>query len=244
MTLMESEKVDILVFAAHPDDAELACAGTILAHIAMGKKVGIVDLTRGELGTRGTPEIRSQESAQSSKILKLSFRENLGFADGFFVNDAHHQRAVAAMIRRFQPEIVLANAVRDRHPDHGRASKLVSEACFIAGLAKVELTFNDSSLPPWRPKNIYHYIQSSLITPDIVVDVTDYWEEKMQAIRAFGSQFFDPNSKEPQTFISSPQFLQLIEARAIEFGQPLGFKYGEGFVVEKTPGVKSLFDLH
>lgn len=238
------DKIDILVFAAHPDDAELACSGTILSHIAQGYTVGIVDLTRGELGTRGNADLRAREAAKASEIMGLSFRVNLGFDDGFFVDDKAHRLAVAAQIRKFRPDIVLANAMTDRHPDHGRASALVSNACFVAGLSKVEIHLDGQLLAPWRPRNIYHYIQSNYISPDLVVDISEFWEKKMEAIRAFASQFYDPNSKEPQTFISTPEFMKLIEARAVEMGQPLGFKYAEGFTVEKKPGVKNLFDLY
>lgn len=238
-------KLDILVFAAHPDDAELSCGGTIHSHILQGKKVGIVDLTAGELGTRGTPEIRAQEAAASAKILKLSARENLNFRDGFFTNDEEHQRIVAKAIRKYQPEIILANAVSDRHPDHGRAAKLVSEANFLAGLKKVKTKSNDEEQEPWRAKVIYHYIQSILITPDFIVDVSDAWQVKLNAIKAFKSQFHDPDtaSDEPATFISTPEFMEFIAARAKEFGHSIGAAYGEGFTVERNIGTKNLFDL-
>lgn len=231
-------KLDILVLAAHPDDAELGCGGTILKHVAMGKKVGVIDFTRGELGTRGTIETRFQEAADSGKILGLSARENLGLPDGFFKNEREHQLEVVKAIRKYQPEIVLANARHDRHPDHGRGSDLAFEACFLSGLTKIE-----TGQAAWRPKQVYHYIQSQFITPDFVVDVSDFWQKKMDAIRAFKTQFFDPNSKEPDTFISSPAFMQLLEARGIEYGHAIGAKYGEGFTVRKFIGVDSLFDL-
>lgn len=231
-------KLDILVLAAHPDDAELGCGGTIIKHVAMGKKVGVVDLTRGELGTRGTPQTREQEAADSAKILGLSARENLSLSDGFFKNDKEHQIQVVQAIRKYQPEIILANARFDRHPDHGRGSDLAFEAAFLSGLTKIE-----TGQPAWRPKVLYHYIQSQFITPDFVVDVSDVWEKKMDSIRAFKTQFFDPNSKEPDTYISSPAFMKLLEARGIEYGHAIGAKYGEGFTVRKFIGVNSLFDL-
>jgi N-acetylglucosamine malate deacetylase 1 len=237
-------KLDILVLAAHPDDAELGCAGTIASHIASGRKVGIVDLTQGELGTRGTVESRYEEAAEAARILGVSVRENLKLRDGFFSNDEEHQLKVIRVIRKFQPEIVLANAVYDRHSDHGKAAELISDACFLSGLAKVRTT-DDSGKDqsPWRPKTVYHFIQSILLTPDFVVDVSDYWDVKIKAIKAFKTQFFDPQSNEPETYISKPGFLKMIEARATEFGHAIGAQYGEGFTVKRWPGVKSLFDL-
>lgn len=237
-------KLDILVLAAHPDDAELGCGGTIARHIAAGKKVGIVDLTRGELGTRGTPQLREQEAADAARILKVSVRKNLGLRDGFFVNNEQDQLKVVQAIRTYQPEIVLANAVSDRHPDHGRGAALTYDACFLAGLAKVETTDTEGKpQAAWRPKNFYHYIQSDYIQPDFVVDISDTIEAKMDAIRAFKSQFYDPSSEEPETFISNPDFLRMVEARALELGYSIGVKYGEGFTVRRHPGVKNLFDL-
>lgn len=231
-------KLDILVLAAHPDDAELGCGGTILKHVSMGHKVGVVDLTRGELGTRGTTETRAEEAADSANILGLSVRENIGLPDGFFKNEKEHQLEVVKAIRKFQPDIVLANARYDRHPDHGRGSEIAFEACFLSGLAKVS-----TGQTPWRPKVLYHYIQSQFITPDFVVDVSDFWEKKMDAIRAFKTQFYDPNSKEPDTYISSPAFMKLLEARGIELGHAIGAKYGEGYTTRRFIGVDSLFDL-
>ncbi|MDG1278693.1 MAG: bacillithiol biosynthesis deacetylase BshB1 [Algoriphagus sp.] len=236
-------KLDILVFAAHPDDAELGCSGTIASHISKGKKVGIVDLTQGEMGTRGTPEIRLQESAEASKILNLSARENLGFKDIYFQDDESHQLKMIEMIRKYQPEIVLANAVSDRHPDHGKGSSLASHACFMSGLRKIETQHNGEDQAPWRPKSVYHYIQNNYIEPDFVVDITPFWETKIESILAFKSQFYDPNSQEPKSFISDPDFLPFIEARAREYGHKILVKYGEGFTVERMPGVNDLFDL-
>jgi bacillithiol biosynthesis deacetylase BshB1 len=237
-------KLDILALAAHPDDAELCCGGTLARHVALGKKAGIVDLTRGELGTRGTPAIRQQEAEEATKILGLSARENLGLPDGFFANDKEHQLAVIRAIRKYQPEIVLANAIYDRHSDHGRASSLGYDACFLSGLAKIE-THDDHGNPqsPWRPKAVYHYIQSQLIKPDLVVDITDFWDQKMASYLAYKSQMYNPESKEPVTYISTPEFLKLIESRAIEFGHAVGVTYGEGFTVRRYPGVTNLFDL-
>jgi len=236
-------KLDILVLAAHPDDAELCCGGTIARHVSMGHKAGIVDFTLGELGTRGTPEIRAKEAAAASEILGLSARENLGFADGFFKNDEEHQRAVIRIIRKYRPEIVLANAIYDRHSDHGRAAQLAADACFLAGLAKIETTLDGLLQEPWRPKAVYHYIQSQLIKPDLIVDVTGFWDKKVASYMAYKSQVFDPESNEPQTYISSPHFLRLIEARGVEFGNAIGTTYGEGYTVRRIPGVSNLLHL-
>jgi bacillithiol biosynthesis deacetylase BshB1 len=236
-------KLDILVLAAHPDDAELGCGGTIVKHVSQGHKVGIVDFTMGELGTRGTPEIRQQEAAASAKILGIAVRENLKLPDGFFQSEKKYQLEVVRAIRKFQPEIILANAVYDRHPDHGRGAELAFEASFLSGLAKVETEDNGKPQKPWRPKVIYHFIQSQLIKPDFVVDVTEHWDKKMEAVMAYKTQFFDPSSQEPETFISKPGFLKLLHARATEFGQGIGVEYGEGFTVRRVMGVESLFDL-
>ena len=237
-------KLDILVLAAHPDDAEISCAGTIARHIAMGHKVGIVDFTKGELGTRGTVEIRAAEAAEAAKILGVSVRENLGLRDGFFENDATHQLAVIRAIRKYQPSIVLANAVYDRHIDHGRGASLAYDACFLSGLVRIDTKDeNGKSQPPWRPGVVYHYIQSLYIEPDFIVDVSDYWDIKIEALKAFKSQFYDPQSAEIQTYISSPGFVKMIEARASDWGYAIGVKYGEGFTTRRYPGVNSLFDL-
>jgi len=236
-------KLDVLVFAAHPDDAELGCSGTIAAQIAQGNKVGIVDFTQGEMGTRGTPEIRLQEAENAAKILGLTIRENLGFQDVFFRDDEEHQLKLIQAIRKYQPEIVLANAVNDRHPDHGKGSSLASKACFMSGLAKIE-TFQDGIVQsPWRPKFVYHYIQNNYIEPDFIVDISEFWELKIKSIAAFGSQFYNPSSQEPASFISSPEFLPFIEARARELGHRINVKYAEGFTVERYIGVSNLFDL-
>jgi bacillithiol biosynthesis deacetylase BshB1 len=236
-------KLDILVLAAHPDDAELCCGGTIARQVSLGSKVGIVDFTRGELGTRGTPELRLQEAASAAEILKLSTRENLGLADGFFRNDEAHQREVIRAIRKYQPEVVLANAIHDRHSDHGRAAELAADACFLSGLAKIETTVDGKPQQPWRPKAVYHYIQSQFIEPDFIVDISDFWEVKVASYMAYKSQMYDPQSTEPETYISKPGFLKLIEARAVEFGHAIGVKYGEGYTLRRYPGVRNLFDL-
>jgi N-acetylglucosamine malate deacetylase 1 len=236
-------KLDILVIASHPDDAELGCAGTIAAHVARGLKVGIVDLTRGELGTRGTPETRIQEAEEAGKILGLSARENMGFEDIYFKDDTRHQHELIKIIRKYQPEIVLANAVTDRHPDHGKGASLVTQACFMSGLRKIETTLEEMPQDPWRPKFVYHYIQNNYIQPDFIVDVSAYWDIKVASIMAFKSQFYNPGSQEPASFISSPDFLPFIESRAREFGHRILAKYGEGFTVERFIGVSNLFDL-
>jgi bacillithiol biosynthesis deacetylase BshB1 len=219
--------------AAHPDDAELAVAGTIVDAIANGKKVGIVDFTRGELGTRGTPEIRLAESAAASQVLGIHARENLELADGFFQNDRESQLKLIEVIRKYQPDVVLANALEDRHPDHGKGAALAIDACFLSGLRKIE-----TGLPAWRPKHVYHYIQDRYLEPDFVIDISAHWEKKEAAIRAFKSQFFDPNSTEPASYISSPDFLDFIKARAQEMGHKIGVKYGEGFQSQSPIQVK------
>lgn len=236
-------KLDILVIAAHPDDAELGCSGTIAAHVAKGLKVGIIDLTKGEMGTRGTPETRVQEADEASKILGLTARENLGFADIYFKDDEEHQHQLIQKIRKYQPDIVLANAVTDRHPDHGKGSSLASKACFMSGLRKIETSLDGISQEPWRPKFVYHYIQNNYIQPDFIFDISEFWDKKVASIMAFKSQFYDPSSQEPASFISSPEFLPFIESRAREFGHRIMAKYGEGFTVERYIGVNDLFDL-
>lgn len=236
-------KLDILVLAAHPDDAELGCSGTIAAQIAKGHQVGIVDLTLGEMGTRGTPELRLVEAANAAQILGLAVRENLGFKDVFFKDDEEHQLKLIEVIRKYQPEIILANAITDRHPDHGKGAALAKNACFMSGLTKIETWQEGIKQAAWRPKFVYHYIQNNYIEPDFIVDISEHWETKVRSIAAFGSQFFNPQSKEPASFISSPEFLPFIESRAREFGHRIQVKYGEGFTVERYLGVTDLFDL-
>lgn len=236
-------KIDILAIGVHPDDVELSCAGTILKHIALKKKVGILDLTLGELGTRGSAVIRTKEAKKAAKILGVSFREQLNMADGFFANDEKHQMQIIEIIRKYQPEIILCNAISDRHPDHGRAAKLVADACFYSGLVKVETKHNKKPQQAWRPKAVYHYIQDNFIHPDFVIDITKHMDKKMEAIHAFESQFYNPNSKEPATAISSPEFMEAVKAKSSIFGRSIGVRYAEGFTVSRTIGVNSLFNL-
>ncbi|APQ18846.1 bacillithiol biosynthesis deacetylase BshB1 [Maribacter hydrothermalis] len=236
-------KLDILVFGAHPDDAELGAGGTIAKEISLGKKVGIVDLTRGELGTRGSAEIRDQESAEAAKILGVSVRENLRFRDGFFTNDETHQLEIIKMIRKYQPNIVLCNAIDDRHIDHAKGSKLVSDACFLSGLRRIGTKIGEESQLEWRPKLVYHFIQWKNITPDFVVDISDYIEPKTDAILAYSSQFHDPNSNEPETPISSKTFIESVHYRAKDLGRLVGVDYAEGFTVERMVAVDSLDHL-
>lgn len=238
-------KLDILAIGAHPDDVELGCGATIAKEVANGRKVGIIDLTRGELGTRGTAETRDEESFNSAKILGVHSRTNMRFADGFFVNDKEHQIELIKMIRYYKPEIVLCNAIDDRHIDHGKGSQLVSDVCFLSGLRKIETVHKDetSIQEPWRPKTVYHYIQWKDLEPDIVVDVSGYLDKKMEAVLAYKTQFYDPKSDEPETPISSKNFTDSIIYRARNLGRLIGVEYGEGFTVERYPAVNSLFDL-
>jgi bacillithiol biosynthesis deacetylase BshB1 len=236
-------KLDILAFGAHPDDVELGCAGTILKEIAMGKIVGIIDLTRGELGTRGTAELRDQEAAAAAQILGVSVRENLRFRDGFFVNDEMHQLEVIKMIRKYQPEIVLCNAVEDRHVDHAKGSQLVSDACFLSGLMKIETQLNGQSQQAWRPKVVYHYIQWKDSKPDFVVDITGFTDKKVDSILAYRSQFYDPNSNEPESPITSKNFLESLHYRTRDLGRLVGVEHAEGFTVERYLAVNRLGDL-
>jgi bacillithiol biosynthesis deacetylase BshB1 len=237
-------QLDILVLAAHPDDAELGCGGTIARHTQRGDKVGIIDLTRGELGTRGTPQTRLQEAAQSAEVLGVSVRENLDLRDGFFQNDPESQLTVIRAIRKYQPRIILANAVYDRHIDHPKGASLAYDASFLSGLIKIETVDEQGrKQSPWRPEMFYHYVQSQFISPDFVVDISSQWEIKMEAIKAFGSQFYNPQSNEPETYISKPGFLKMLEARAVEYGHAIGVTYGEGFTSRRFLGVDHLFNL-
>ncbi|MEM9650176.1 MAG: bacillithiol biosynthesis deacetylase BshB1 [Bacteroidota bacterium] len=235
-------KLDILVFGAHPDDAELGAGGTIAKEVSRGKKVGIIDLTRGELGTRGTAEIRDKEAAHAGRILGVAVRENMQFADGFFVNDKEHQMEIIKMIRKYRPEVVLCNAVDDRHIDHGKGSKLVSDACFLSGLVKIDTKMEgeDEWQDAWRPRAVYHFIQWKNLEPDFVVDVTGFIEKKNEAILAYGSQFFDPKSDEPETPISSKNFIDSVTYRARDMGRLVGVEYAEGFNVERYVAVDNL----
>ncbi|CAM1366934.1 bacillithiol biosynthesis deacetylase BshB1 [Tenacibaculum xiamenense] len=236
-------KLDILAFGAHPDDVELGCSGTIAKEIALGKKVGIVDLTRGELGTRGSAELRDQEATQAAEILGVSVRENLRFADGFFVNDKQHQLEVIKMIRKYKPEIVLCNAIDDRHIDHPKGSSLVSDACFLSGLLKIETELDGVKQEKWRPKQVYHYIQWKNIEPDFVVDVSGYMDKKIDSVKAYASQFYDPNSKEPETPITSKNFIDSIKYRANDLGRLIGVEFAEGFTSERYVAVENLSKL-
>lgn len=236
-------KLDILVFGAHPDDVELSCGATIAKEISLGKKVGIVDLTRGELGTRGSAELRDKEAAEAAKILGVHVRENLRFRDGFFVNDEHHQLEVIKMIRKYQPEIVICNAVDDRHIDHGKGSKLVSDACFLSGLIKIMTELDGKSQEAWRPKVVYHYIQWKNIEPDFVVDVTGFMDVKVQSLMAYSSQFYDPNNDDPITPIATKNFKDSIIYRAADLGRLINSEYAEGFTTERYLAVSSLGDL-
>ncbi len=236
-------KLDILAIGVHPDDIELACSGTLLKHIAEGKKVGLLDLTRGELGTRGSAELRDEEAAESARLMGAVARENLAMADGFFEHKEGNLKAIIHVIRKYQPEIVLINAVSDRHPDHGRAAKLCADACFLSGLIKVETKEMGVLQDKWRPKAVYHYIQDYYHKPDFVIDISPFIDKKVELIMAFKSQFYNPDSKEPETPISSKAFMDFLHARAQEFGRPAGFQYAEGFMTTRITGVNSLFDL-
>lgn len=237
------QKVDILAIGVHPDDVELSCSGTILKHISLGKTCAILDLTKGELGTRGSAELRTIEANNSAKLMGLTFREQLDLRDGFFENNEYGVREISKIIRACQPEIILANAIEDRHPDHGRAAKLIADVCFYSGLSKIETELNGVKQSAWRPKAVYHYIQDQYIHPDFVVDVTDFADKKRESIMCFSSQFFDPKSTEPQTPISSPEFIESLFAKMSIWGRAMGVKYAEGFTVARYPGVNNLFDL-
>lgn len=236
-------KLDILAFSSHPDDIELSCSGTLMKHIKEGRKVGIIDLTQGELGSRGSCEIRYAEAKKATEIMGLSIRDNLKMKDGFFEHSKENLLKVIEQIRRFRPEIVLANAIEDRHPDHGRGGRLVSEASFLAGLRKIETWYNGEKQEVYRPKFVYHYIQERYIKPDFVIDITEFYDRKLEAIKAYKSQFYDPNSNEPKTPISGEDFLLSLNGRMSEFGRYMGVIYAEGFTVERTVGVASMFDL-
>ena len=236
-------KLDILAFGAHPDDIELGCGATIAKEVSLGKKVGIVDLTRGELGTRGSAELRIIEANNAAKILGVSVRENIGFADGFFTNDKKHQLEIIKMIRKYQPDIVLCNAIDDRHIDHGKGSKLVSDACFLSGLVKIETELEGKQQEKWRPKHVYHYIQWKNIAPDFVIDVTGFIHKKQAAVLAYSSQFYDPNSKEPESPITSKTFIESINYRSRDLGRLIGVEYAEGFTSERYVAAENLSKL-
>ncbi|SDR96178.1 bacillithiol biosynthesis deacetylase BshB1 [Gramella sp. MAR_2010_147] len=235
--------LDILAVGAHPDDVELSCSGTIAKEVDRGKKVGILDLTRGELGTRGSAEIRDEEAKAAAEILGVKMRHNLEFSDAFFENNTAHKLEIIKIIRKYKPEIVLCNAVEDRHIDHGKGAKLVSEACFLSGLPKIETIMNGNKQAAWRPKHVYHYIQWKNLQPDFVVDISGYLDKKLESVLAYRSQFFDENSKEPQTPISSSNFLDSITYRAQDMGRLINTEHAEGFNVERNVAVDSIFDL-
>jgi bacillithiol biosynthesis deacetylase BshB1 len=237
------KKLDILAVGVHPDDIELGCSGTLLKHIALGKTCGVLDLTKGELGSRGSVELREAEAENASKVLGLTFRKGLDLEDGYFENNRESQKKIIEILRACKPEIVLANAITDRHPDHGRAAKLVADACFYSGLTKIETSYNGSKQESWRPKAVYHYIQDHTLKPDFVVDVSQFADKKREAIMCFTSQFYNPNSKEPQTPISSPEFLESVFSKMSIFGRSIGVRYAEGFTINRYIGVNNLFDL-
>lgn len=236
-------KLDILAFGAHPDDVELGCGGTLAKEMSNGKKVGIIDLTAGELGTRGSAELRTLEANEASKILGLKTRENLNFKDGFFKNDENHQIKVIQVIRKYQPEIILCNALDDRHIDHPKASKLVSDSSFLSGLVKIDTSLNGEKQQPWRPKSVYHYIQWKNLSPDFVVDVSGFIEKKISAINAYKSQFYNPESNEPETLISKKNFIDNVINKSADLGRLIGVDYAEGFNTQRLLGVSSLNDL-
>ena len=231
-------KLDILVFGAHPDDVELGCAGTLIKEVQRGRKIGVIDLTRGELGTRGNIESRDEETKIATGIIGISVRENMNFKDGFFKDDEEHKLALIKKIRQYQPEIVITNALADRHPDHPRGSQITIEACFLSGLKKIE---TDQNI--WRPKAIYHYIQFNSIIPDIIVDISMQMDLKLQAVKAYKTQFYNSDSKEPKTIISSQDFLESVKYRAKDLGRQCGCKYAEGFIAHQLTKVPSLLDL-
>jgi N-acetylglucosamine malate deacetylase 1 len=237
-------KLDILAFGVHPDDIELSCSGTLLVEKIKGKKIGVIDLTRGELGTRGSAEIRDKEAAAAAKILQLDIRENLRLADGFFKNDEEHQRKVIAAIRKYQPEIILCNAPEDRHPDHGRSAQLVEDAAFLSGLRKIE-TFNEkgAAQEPWKPKYVFNYIQDRYLKPDFVIDISAVIDNKVESIKAYGTQFYNPELNEPETYISTPDFLDSVLYRSKMLGKMIGVQHAEGFISKKTIGLSSFTSL-
>jgi bacillithiol biosynthesis deacetylase BshB1 len=236
-------KLQILAIGVHPDDVELGCAGTLLAAIAEGKKVGILDLTKGELGTRGTVETRKVEAKEAAAILGIEIRENLGMADGFFQNDEAHQRLLIRAIRKYQPDIILANAPEDRHPDHGRSAKLISDAAFLSGLRKIETQLDGVTQEAWRPAYVFNYIQDRFIQPSFVIDISEHMDKKIASVMAYTTQFYNPDLQEPQTYISSPQFIDSVKARAMMLGKRIGVEYAEGYISEKMIGIKSLDNI-
>lgn len=238
---MNPDKLHILAIAAHPDDVEMSCAGTLIRHSRKGQRTGILDLTNGELGTRGTPEIRLQEAAAAATVMGVAVRENAGFRDGFFKNDEEHQKKLIAFIRRWQPQMVLANAPEDRHPDHGRGAQLIADACFLSGLRMIETTGPDGLLQePWRPKRVFHVLQDRTLTPDFIVDISDAFEQKMNAIHCYSSQFHTPGSSEPATYIATQDFLEQLRFRDALMGKRIGTAFAEGFISVNIPGIADL----
>jgi bacillithiol biosynthesis deacetylase BshB1 len=239
-------KLDILAIGVHPDDVELGCSGTIIREIRIGKKVAVLDLTQGELGSRGTIETRYEEAAKAAMAMGVHVRENLKMRDGFFRNDEEHQVKLIAAIRKYQPEIVLTNSLDDRHPDHGRAAKLTADSCYLSGLRKIETKDEQENLQePWRPKYVFHYIQDRYHEPDFIIDITDVFEQRMEAIKAYTTQFYNPDNEDdgPQTYISTPEFIESVVARARVIGKKIGVKYAEGFNTQKRIGLKSFDSL-
>ncbi|MBA2328155.1 MAG: bacillithiol biosynthesis deacetylase BshB1 [Flavisolibacter sp.] len=230
-------KLDILAIGSHPDDVELGCSGTLIKEIRKGKKAGIIDLTEGELGTRGTVETRHNEAADAAKIMGLSVRINMKMRDGFFVNDEQHQLQLIRILRRYQPDIVIGNIMDDRHPDHGRAGKLIFDSCFLSGLKQIKTVDEGKEQEKWRPKQLFHYIQDRFYEPHFVIDITEVFDQRLKAIQAYKTQFHHPGSNEPETYISSPDFMEALTARARLLGKRIGVKYAEGFLSEKSIGI-------
>jgi bacillithiol biosynthesis deacetylase BshB1 len=234
-------KLDVLAIGSHPDDVELGCSGTLIKEIKRGKKVGIIDLTQGELGTRGTVETRYQEAADAARIMGVAARENLKMRDGFFKNDEEHQMQLIKILRKYRPEVVIGNILEDRHPDHGKGGWLIYDACFFSGLRQVKTIGEDGAeQEKWRPKMLLHYIQDRFYEPDFIIDISDEWEQRMEAIKAYKTQFYDPASKEPQSYLSNPEFIEALAARARLLGKRIGVKYAEGFISKKSIGINNL----
>jgi N-acetylglucosamine malate deacetylase 1 len=237
---LNTNKLHILAIATHPDDLELGCAGTLIKHVQAGQTVGIIDLTEGELGTRGNVALRYEEARKAADVMGIKVRENAQMADGFFKNDKEHQLKLITYIRHYQPDIVIANALTDRHPDHGKGGRLIADACFLSGLAKIETERNGAAQQPWRPKRVFHMIQDRLMEPSFLVDISDTFDKKMESVRCYGSQFHNPGSDEPATYIATGQFLRDLESRDALMGKRIGTKYAEGYVSENIPGISSL----
>jgi N-acetylglucosamine malate deacetylase 1 len=234
-------KLDVLAIGVHPDDVELGCSGTLIKEVKRGKKTGVIDLTQGELGTRGTIETRFQEAEEAAKIMGVSVRENLKMRDGFFQNDEANQLQLIQAIRKYQPEIIIGNILEDRHPDHGRAGQLIYDACFLSGLKRVKTKDEEGrEQEKWRPKQLLHYLQDRFYEPDVIIDITEVWEQRLQSIKAYKTQFHNPGSNEDETYISSPEFLESIIARARLLGKRIGVQFAEGFISKKSIGISNL----